>query len=66
MHKTEFVRKNEMHKILFEIQMDHKIKARRPNLILLNKKERICHVDFVAPADLRAKMKEIKKRESVK
>ena len=40
---------NETHKILwdFEIQIDHPIPFRRPDLILIHKKKRTCHqVDF--------------------
>ena len=39
--------------------MDHLIPARRPDLILINKKERTCQlVDFAGPADHRVKLKE--------
>ena len=36
MHNTEFVLENETHKLLwnFEIQTDHVISARRPDLII--------------------------------
>ena len=43
MHKLQFVQENEIHKILwdFEIQMeDYLIPARRPNLVLVNKKRK--------------------------
>ena len=42
MHKPETVLENEMHKILwdFKIQMDHLILARRPHLVLINKKKK--------------------------
>ena len=42
MHKPESVIENVMHKILwdFEIQADHLILARRPNLEIINKKKR--------------------------
>ena len=66
MHKPESVLENETHKILwdFEIQTDHLITARRPDLVLINKKERICHlVDFSVPADHREKLKEIEKKD---
>ena len=59
MHKPESVLANEIHKILwdFEIHIDHLIPTRRPNLVLINKKKRICHlVDFAVPV----KMKESK------
>ena len=39
-HKPESILEYEMHKILldFEIKMDHLISARRPDLVLINKK----------------------------
>ena len=42
MHKPESVLENETHKILwdFEIKTDHLIPARRPDLVLINRKER--------------------------
>ena len=61
MHKPESVLENETHKILwdFEIQTDHLITARRPDLVLINKKKRTCHfVDFAVPADHRVRLKE--------
>ena len=51
---VESVTENETHKILrdFEIQTDHQIPARRPNLMLINKKQIICQlVGFAIPAD---------------
>ena len=65
MHKPESVLENETHKILwdFKIQTDHLITARRPDLVLINKKKRTCHiVDFAVPADHRVKLKEIEKK----
>ena len=46
MHKPESVRVNEMHKVLwdFEIQMNHEILARRPDLVIINMKKRECVV----------------------
>ena len=40
MHNPESVLENETHKILldFVIQTDHKISARRPDLVIVNKK----------------------------
>ena len=40
--KPESVPENETHKILwnFEVQMDHLISARRPDLVLINQKKR--------------------------
>ena len=42
MNKPESVLENEMHKILwyFEIQMDHLIPARRPDLEAINQKKK--------------------------
>ena len=64
MHKPESILGNEMNKILwdFVIQMDHPIWVRETELVLINKKERTCHiVDFVVPADHKMKVKESKK-----
>ena len=65
-HKPESVLENETHKILldFEIQTDHLIPARRPDLVLINKKKRTCHiVDFAILTDPRVKLKEIEKKD---
>ena len=46
--------------------MDHLISARRPDLIIINKKKkkRICEiVDFAVPADHRIKLKESEKKD---
>ena len=42
MHNPESVLENEMHKLLwdFDIQTDHLISARQPDLIIINKKRR--------------------------
>ena len=64
MHKPESVLENETHKILwdFEIKTDHSIPAKRPDLVLINKKKRSCPlVDFAVPADHRVKLKENEK-----
>ena len=66
MHKPESVLENETHKILwdFKIQTDHLIPARRPDLVVINKKERTCHlIDFAVPADHRVKLKKIEKKD---
>ena len=44
MYNPESVLENEMHKILwdFEIQMDHLISAWRPDQVIVNKKKRTC------------------------
>ena len=40
----------------FEIQTDHLISVRRPDLIIINNKKRTCRiVDFGVPADHRVK-----------
>ena len=49
----------------FDIQTDHLILARRPDLIIINnsKKKRTCKtVDFAVPADHRIKLKESEKK----
>ena len=44
--------------------MDHQILARRPNLIIINKKKRTCKiVYFAVPADHRIKLKECEKKD---
>ena len=67
MHNTASVLENDTHKLLwdFNIQMDHLISARRPDLIIINKKKKkICEiVDFAVPADHRIKLKECGKRD---
>ena len=54
------------HKLLwdFDIHTDHLISARRPNLIIINKKKRICKiVDFAVSATHKIKLKEFEKRD---
>ena len=47
-----------------DIQTDHLISARRPDLIIINKKKRTCKiVDFALPADHRIKLKESEKKD---
>ena len=65
MHNLAPVRKNDSHKLLwdFNIQTDHLILARRPDLVIINKK-RICKiVDFAVPADHRINLKESEKKD---
>ena len=65
MHNPEYVLENETHKLLwdFEIQTGHQISARRPDLIMINKKKITCRiVNFVVSAEHRVKLKECKKR----
>ena len=69
MHNPEHVLENDTHKLLwdFNIQTDHLIPARRPDLIIMNKKKkrkRICKiVDFAVPADHRINLKESEKKD---
>ena len=43
----------------FSIQTDHVIEAQRPDLVVVNKKERSCKIiDFVVPGDSRIEEKE--------
>ena len=64
MHNPESVLENETHRILwdFVIQTDHLISARRPDLVIVNK--RTCRiVDVTVPPDYRVKLKESEKRD---
>ena len=66
MHNPAPVLENETHKLLrdFDIQTDHLIPARRPDLIIINKKKRTCKiVDFAVPTDHRIKLKECEKKD---
>ena len=67
MHNPVPVLENETHKLLwdFDIHTDHLISARRPDLIIINKKKkRICKiVDFAVSADHRIKLKECEKKD---
>ena len=68
MHNPAPVLENDTHKLLwdFDIQTDYLISARRPGLIIINKKKKkkICKiVDFAVPADHRIKLKECEKRD---
>ena len=58
MHNLESVLENEMHKLLWDIdiQTDHRFSTRRPDLMMVNKENRICRiVDSAVPADHRVK-----------
>ena len=60
-HEPESVFENEDYKILwdFSIQTDHVIEARRPDLVLVDKKERICKIsNFAVVGDSRIEEKE--------
>ena len=66
MHNPAPALENDTHKLLwdFNIQTDHLISARRPYLMIINKKEKICKiVDFAVPAEHRIKLKECEKRD---
>ena len=67
-HNPAPVLENDTHKLLwdFDIQTNHLISARRPDLIISNKKKknRISKiVDFAVPEDHRIKLKECEKRD---
>ena len=71
MHNPAPVIENDSHKLLwdFNIQTDHLIPARRPDLIIINnqkkKRERIYKiVDFAVPADHRINLKESEKKDN--
>ena len=60
------VLENDSHKLLwdFNIQTDHLIPTRRPDLIIINKKTRICKiVNFAVPGDHRINLKESEKKD---
>ena len=66
MHNPAPVLENNTHKLRwdFNIQTDHLILGRKPDLIVINKKKRICKiVDFDAPADHRINQKESEKKD---
>ena len=66
MHNLAPVLENDSHKLLwdFNIKTDHLIRARRPDLIIINKRKRICKiVDFAVPADPRINLKESEKKD---
>ena len=67
-HNPAPILENDTHKLLwdFNIQTDHLIPARRPDLIIINKKKKkkICKiVDFAVPADHRIILKESEKKD---
>ena len=66
MHNPELVLENEKHKFLcnFDIQTNHLISARRPDLIITNK-NKITYkiVNFAVPADHRVKLKESRNKD---
>ena len=63
------VLENEDYKILwdFSIQTDHVIEVRRPDLVVVDKKERSCKIiDFAVPIDSRIEEKVEDKIEKIK
>ena len=67
MYNSAAAVENSTHKLLwgFGIQTDHLISARRPDLIVINKKKRTFKiVDFAVPADHRIKLKESEKKDN--
>ena len=54
-HGPESVLENENYKLLwnFSIRTDHHIEARRPDLVLVDKSTKSCHIIDVAIPDLR-------------
>ena len=66
MHNPASVLENDTHKLLlnFDIQTDPLISARRPDLIIINRKRRICKiVDFAVSSDYRIKLTECEKKD---
>ena len=65
MHNPTPVLENDTHKLLwdFNIQTDHRIPARRTDLIIINKKKTCKIVDFAVLADHRVKLKECEKKD---
>ena len=66
MHNLAPVLENDSHKLIwdFNLQTDHLIPARRPDLIIINQKTKICKiVDFAVPADHRINLKESEKKD---
>ena len=66
MHNPAPVQENDTHKILwyFDIQTNYVISARRPDIIIIKKKKKICKiVDFAVPADLRINLKECENKD---
>ena len=70
MYNPAPVLENDTHKLLwdFNIQTDHLIPARRPDLIIINKKKKkkrkfVNFVDFAVPVDHRINLKESEKKD---
>ena len=65
-HESENVLENEDYKMLwdFSIQTDHVTEPRRPDLVIVDKKERNCKmIDFAVPGDTRIEEKDKDKKE---
>ena len=65
-HQPEAVQENERCKILwdFNIQTDHVIEARRPDMIVIDKETKFARIiDFAIPYDSRVNSKEVQKIE---
>ena len=65
-HNPAPVLENGTHKLQcdFDVQMDYLTSARRPDLMIINKKKRTCKImDFAVPADHRIKLKECEKND---
>ena len=61
-----FILENDTHKLLwdFDVQTDHLISVRRPDLIIISKKKRIYKIlDFAVPADHRIELKVYEKKD---
>ena len=68
-HEPQSVCENEEYKILwdFSIQTDHVIESRRPDMIIVEKKNNKCQIiDFAVPFDTRVDEKKRKRYSSTK
>ena len=65
MQNPAAVLENDTHILLweFDTQTDHLISARRPDLIIINKKRTSKILDFAVPTDHRIKLKGIEKKD---
>ena len=66
LHNLATILEKGIYKLLWDLQTDRMISARRPDIIIINKKKkkRTCRiVDFAIPADHRAKLKESEKKD---
>ena len=68
-HEPAPVTENEECKILwdFNVQTDHMIEARRPDMIMIDKVKKVCQiVDFAVPRDTKVNTKEVEKIENTR